>query len=454
MLLASLTISACDTTSDVNTTTNTDCAITAVTLGTLRRTIHTTSSAGTDSTYSINVTGSSFPMYIDQLNNRIYNADSLPINTQVEKVVFSTLTGTSSLALKSLYSDNDTLFVSTDSTDFRTPRTVKVWSADGSMSRTYSFEVNVHKEEADSFVWKRMAEGTGSLIADFTRSRAIAKGETLYVFGTTSDGRVQLATASTTNGQFDNLVTPTTSTGALIDVQSIQLFNDKFYALGEGSILSSANGQEWNAAVSSFPLVALVGVTSDSIYAVTSGKEIYATADGENWTATSIDSEGSLLADNYASTTCTSHTDENISTIVYVGYADSNVEVWKHDIDKGGDYTFPWIYLPQTEELHGYGCPQLKQPSLVTYDESAVLIGLSNDGTVSPLYRSWDYGRTWDAEEYYLPTITGATSISATVDNNQYLWIVCGGTGQVWRGRINRLAWNDEPTSFLKAARR
>lgn len=455
ILLANLTFTSCDTTSNgVDTTSDTDCAITAVTLGTLLRTIHTTSTAGTDSTYNINVTGSDFAMYIDQLNNRIYNADSLPINTQVDKVVFSTLTGTSSLAIQSIYNGNDTLFVKTDSTDFRTPRTVKVWSADGTMSRDYTFEVNVHKEEADSFVWKLMAEGTGSLIADFVESRAVAKGETLYVFGKTADGSIRLATAPTATGTFDNTLTPTTSNGASIDVQSVLLCGGTFYALAGGNLVSSTDGQEWTAASSAQSFAALAGCSADSIYAATSGKEIMASADGENWTATTVDTEGSFLTGSYAATCCASHTDENISTIVYVGYADSNVEVWKHDIDKRGDYAFPWVYLPQTEELHGYGCPQLAQPSLVTYDESAVLVGLTADGKVSPLYRSWDYGRTWDAEEYYIPSITGATSISATVDTKQFLWIVCGGTGQVWRGRINRLAWNDEPTSYLKAARR
>jgi hypothetical protein len=31
--------------------------------------------------------------------------------------------------------------------------------------------------------------------------------------------------------------------------------------------------------------------------------------------------------------------------------------------------------------------------------------------------------------------------IAAAADDSNYLWVVLGGSGQIWRGRLNRLGW-------------
>ena len=47
-----------------------DCLITEVTLGTLNRTMHTLNSQGEDSTYTVTVTGTMYPMHIDSWRAR------------------------------------------------------------------------------------------------------------------------------------------------------------------------------------------------------------------------------------------------------------------------------------------------------------------------------------------------------------------------------------------------
>jgi hypothetical protein len=42
------------------------------------------------------------------------------------------------------------------------------------------------------------------------------------------------------------------------------------------------------------------------------------------------------------------------------------------------------------------------------------------------------------------------TAVSAFSDKDNFIWLICSGTGEVWRGRLNRLGWKDVPTSFLK----
>ena len=150
---------ACADDDDDDSTDTNSCFISAVTLGTLSRTI-----VQTDTTYQVSVTGSYYPMTIDHIKGEIYNIDSLPYNTNVEKVVFSTLNAQGTLALKSLFSGEDTLFVSTDSTDFRQPRQITVYGTDGISRRQYTMTLNVHREEGDSMNWQRVTNFDPSTI--------------------------------------------------------------------------------------------------------------------------------------------------------------------------------------------------------------------------------------------------------------------------------------------------
>ena len=64
--------------------------------------------------------------------------------------------------------------------------------------------------------------------------------------------------------------------------------------------------------------------------------------------------------------------------------------------------------------------------------DSEGLILLSNDG-----------GINWQSNDAYAwPTDAAAQNvIAAAADDSNYLWVVLGGSGQIWRGRLNRLGW-------------
>lgn len=461
VLLLSLTTQSCDTSSDYPTNdTSKDCAVTAVTLGTLLRTVNTKSATtGNDTTYTVNVNGALYPMYIDQVNNRIYNADSLPMHTNTDRVVFDTFTASGTVSIQSLTTGKDTLLVKTDSTDFRQMRLVKVYSADGSMQRTYQMEVNVHQEEADSFNWTCMAADAAQPVARLTDCRLVSEGQTLYLFGRQADGTTVRCTASTADGRFAAPTPSTTHDGSALAVRSIQRFGGAFWALAGEHLVSSVEGTgTWEAVNDNVALRSLVGCSADSLYALSTEGRFICSADGVNWTEQAMDDAASLPAAHTAAAYAPSHTDTDISTLLWAGHdANGAMSVWKHDIDRHGTapHTFPWINLPQTEELHTYGCPQLSQPSLLPYDGGVVLIGMKADGTLSPIYHSADIGRTWKSGTFTLPTsLQQPTGVAATVDDAHHIWIVCEGTGEVWRGRLNRLAWADEGKVILKARRK
>ena len=89
VLTAMLLLASCMKSKDNSASLYKDTAITSFSLGTMKRSVHTTSSTGADSVYKVNVAGSDYKFSIDQLNHRIFNVDSLPIGTDVSKVLCS-----------------------------------------------------------------------------------------------------------------------------------------------------------------------------------------------------------------------------------------------------------------------------------------------------------------------------------------------------------------------------
>lgn len=453
MITGVLSIS-CDTLSDSDTEASRDCLISAVTLGTLNCTYHTTSSTGGDSTYTGSITGSSYPMYIDQLNDRIYNPDSLPVGTDVSKVVFSTFTVQSYVTIKSLSTAEDTIFSASDSTDFSQPRTFTVYAEDITQKREYTIDVRVHKEQGDSCYWQAIAEGTAFGIQPMQKMHVINRGDEFFVYGQLESGECQLVRGSNSDRSFDSASSVSASSGAQFDVESVRYFNGKFYALAGGELIVSETGEgTWQTAGVETRFSALAGASTDSLFALADGK-MYATAGGTEWNESATDNDGPLPESNIACVCFPSRTDKTYESLLLTGEKDSAASVWRRDIDLTGDFCYPWLYLPQTEELGDYGYPLLSSPSLVTYDDACMLVGVTSDGELSPFYISGDNGRTWITGSLEHPSMTGVTAAACVTDGSEYLWIFASGSGSIYKGRINRLGWTTEQTRFEKTPRK
>ena len=99
---------------------------------------------------------------IDLANFRIYNADSLPVGTQLKKLVLNIETATVSKAqikFKNEY-DRDTivdyLTNPSDSINFNNgPVYLQLDSYDGKVNCNYLIQVNIHKNKPDSLYWDR-----------------------------------------------------------------------------------------------------------------------------------------------------------------------------------------------------------------------------------------------------------------------------------------------------------
>lgn len=443
-VLTSMAFTACDTsTSSSEAEVSRDCIITSATLGNLKREVKAKTSAGVDTTYIYTVTGGAYSLYIDQVNYRIYNPEYLPQGTRTDKLVFAEkgMVNTGTLSIKSLSTGNDTIFTPTDSTDFSVPREVTVHANDGVSKRTYTVDIRVYKENPDSLAWTQVANNPLSDIASFVESKALSVGGALYVFGQRADGTTQVVQTETADAHFDSAINIAGLTH--FNVRSVQYFKGQFYALANGQLITSATGlNDWTSVSTSQRFDALAAVVADSIYGVADGK-MYASADGQTWRLSQIDTEGHLPTQNLAFTTLQSRTDKNGYMAIMVGSDADGMAVLKRDFDAMGSFSYPWMYIPQTEELGEYACPKLSNVNLFTYDGSTILAGTTTDGTMAPFYTSQDNGRTWKANELPHPTLTGVKALAVTVDSEQFIWVICSGTGIVYKGRINRLAMGE-----------
>lgn len=442
---------ACNSDDDYTTTTDTrSCAITALTFGTLKRTMHTTSSTGADSTYTVSVTGSLYPLSIDQVGNHIYNVDSLPVGTNISKIVFSTASSTGVLAIRTLSTEIDSTFSTTDSTDCSVPRQLVVYSYGGEASRAYTLNVRVHTEYADTFRWSRLTEGDTELQRLEGTPRIVQlEDSTLIAYGLMDSAPAAFIYK-------DGVTTSTTDLPTGFDPASViqSRSGEKLYGLADEGVVTSTDGIAWTAVGSSEKPDQLLCAGTNIIEALKDGAFISSTDGGVTWTADALDDADAVPATNVRGTVVPSRTDADFEDVVVIGRkADGNVIVWRRNIDITGGDTYDWYSLPSTTGTN-LVVPNLNNPSLSSYDGYSVLTGLTTSGAFAPVYVSRDNGRSWEQSYIKALTLPSTDHVASCVGQDNYIYVLDVTNGSIYRGRHNRLGWNDEQTSFEKARRK
>lgn len=433
-VLLAMTFAGCSSDNDYTSGLTPDCAITAVTIGTLYRNYQTTLDDGRDTSYVITLPGSTYPMHIDQLRREIYNTDSLPLGTMVNKVVLTTLTADGTVLLRN-ENGTDTLYSTKDTLDFTTPRIFTVYSSDGTGSRMYTIRINVHQADPEAYTW--IAAGDANLdIAAMSGIKTQVSDGIIYLWGR-KDGK----TVFMTRPDADNAAwTYSETTGADgTDLQSIIKFNGTFFATGTDGLMKSTDGKTWEPVSANITPTHLLGASKHEIYAATA-TGAYGSQDGTTWTPEETDAPATLLPQtNVITTTQPSKTNPNIENVIAMGYIGTDFVVWKKEIDLTGIENNPWSYYPYTEE-NPKSLPYMQGVSLIKYGDELFAAGIL-EGKPS-IFISSDGARTWltpDTKTILPANIGEPEEISLTAGNDNTIWIVCTGTGQLWRGYLNRL---------------
>lgn len=455
-LLYVLALSSCLGSNDDTYTYYDDTAITSFSVGTLNRWVHTTSSTGADSIYKTTVQGSLYKFYIDQLSREIYNPDSLPLGTDTKHVLVTIGTKNSGIiTLKSMTSDSLWSVSSSDSIDFSQPRTFRVFSNSGSSQRDYTIHVNVHQQDGDDFQWT--LTGTDPRVAAYTNMKAVGMDGKICLFGTKgtstelsvydADGKASVSNELLAEDTWNNV----TSLNGTVYVK-------------DGEQLLAWNGTAWESLQNNPPLARLFGVSSVRLYGLSENGQIMSSSDnGQTWTVDAIDSDSGLLPATDINCICTPlTTNTDAERLVLTGnrsidaYPDeAHAVVWgKIDEQSKAAMHHSWMYYTP-DGKNDYLLPRLSGLSVVSYNDGMLAFGGQGIGgcTESPyqlFYESMDGGITWHASsQYSVPSGFSATgSVALASDTNGYLWLFCSGSGQIWRGRLNKLGWAKEPKIF------
>jgi hypothetical protein len=162
---------------------------------------------------------------------------------------------------------------------------------------------------------------------------------------------------------------------------------------------------------------------------------------GYSWRVDAIDEDAKLLPSsdfNFIASTTTTNADIKRAFLIGNSTADNtNAVVWTKIIEEDSSKDIPWMYQ-EFKRINKYTLPKMNDLSVIPYADGLIAIG----GKYEKMYYSIDCGITWKEDtRFVLPEGFSAETASMAVDANNYIWIVCTGTGQIWRGRLNELGW-------------
>jgi mannose-6-phosphate isomerase-like protein (cupin superfamily) len=180
---------------------------------------------------------------------------------------------------------------------------------------------------------------------------------------------------------------------------------------------------------------------------------------GVTWTVDVMEDALNLLpTDNVNMFSFASPVNDNTNNLVLVGNRDASFTsdayamVWgKVEENAAGSENQPWAYYNITEE-NKYPAPRLTNLQTVKYGDAIMAfggsgLGLSTEKAFNKFYMSYDKGITWQNDSLITQPIgfkCAAESFALVADNNNCIWLICGGSGQVWKGHINKVAWKEE----------
>ena len=402
-------------------------------------------SDGTDTTTTKTIDGSSYAFSINQVTGEVYNVDSLPYGTNVDKVVVNMeLSGYAQIYVDSIGIYEG--FLATDSIDFTHPRKFRITSTDSEYYRDYTISVNAHQVEPELMEWNCYAS-VNSLLPQ----RAIEYNGKLCLFGE-KDGKQVLVMSSLAGEPYWGNEVALTGLPSSAKLSTIQSFGGALYLVAEDGIYTSTDASSWDLRYACSNAVAIVGASDidGKMWVATEG-ELLVTANGADF-----EGAGSLPAGFplYGVSMASYKLNHNSTIVRYmlVGYADEAMNgapvVWSRLSTEER-----WTRYENTNNR--FSCPALKGLTVLRYDDFLYAIGgagVAQGESVeafSELYISRDNGITWKApDDFYqrMPANLQGNDVPfvATVDSNNMMWIICAGKNPVvWKGIINRLGFKD-----------
>lgn len=403
-----------------------DAAITGLTLGTLKRYFETNGKKD-----SANVKGSDYFLRIDHYSGTITNApDSLPVGTDLTKIVFKSISTVNNgrFGVKSLTNDS---FETDTIMDFSQPRELYVFSSSEKYFKKYTVTIVAHKEIADTIIWKNI--NIDNDIKNYTSVKAGVCNNNLVVLGKTASG-------SEFKTFVDGSLKKTRSFSANATMTTD---GNTIYVTDGGVIYSSSDAKNWNTV--SADVKSVLGVCGKEMFAMSNANKLMMSLDnGVSWKNDNIDDDAKFIPSsdiNFVFSSANSNADIKRAFVIGNSSANSKTaEVWSKVVEDNTDKDQSWLYQ-NFNEGNSYYLPRLSNLSVAEYDNNMLAIG----GKCDKLYYSIDCGICWkENKNIKLPKEFSASTASIAVDDDYFIWIVCTGSGQVWKGRLNKMGWDNK----------
>lgn len=442
LITATLSLSSCLSSDETTVEYTHDTAITAFSLGSLDR--YTKTKAGKDTLLKANVTGSNYKFYIDQAQHKIYNVDSLPCGVRDTAILATISSKNSSPILLMDINKTDSVagyYSSSDSINFSTkPRLIRVYSSDYSAYAEYKVFVNVHKELPYEFKWHELAQNNSQLAA-FSDLKAVACGDTIYVFGKTAEGTKVLKSAINDGNAWSSItMNESLSSDAY---QSAVALDGKLYISDGGKVYASADAAIWTVVSDNADIKQLIGASSKNLYAYTATGISVSEDKGANWKAEKLDTDKAYLPkQNISMNVAGVLSAKDVENVMLLGTRDKALKdtvatTWLRTVDYANE-DGQWNYL-EIENNKSGKMPWLDQVITCAADTGFVALGSNGKW-----YKSQNAGLTWKQDKMVVLPAKFATEgrFAFCRDNQHYYWIIRN--GYVWRGRFNIDGWRSK----------
>ena len=435
-----------------------DTAITAFTLGKLSLRVDSTTKDGKkDSVYYRKLDAKKYVFYIDQINKRVYNLDSLPYGVNQKKIVgtFSTRNA-GVVTLKSLTSDSTAYYKNgQDSVDFTSERTFVVYSNSQKYSQKYTVDVRVHKQKPNDFKWNNLA--TVSAFASLQGLRVANAGSMVLVFGSTGSATVVYGSPIADGKSWAKLA-PSFSPDANAWKNAVS-FNGTAYVLSGGRLWKSDDATSWtDLGVAASAMSRLLGASNAGLHLLGTDGQLYLAKAGTTQIASqALAASSAYLPQQDFNMVVWNHSaSDKTEQVVLLGNrteaghaGDSAPVVWGKVFEYGqASSTQKWAYYNSLEA--DPRLPRMSNLQVVAHGPVLLAVGGAGMGASSSVqalkdvYVSADGGLSWRTNRIYtMPTdiAKNTTHFAMGTDKDNHIWLVCAGTGKVWRVRKNSVGW-------------
>lgn len=438
LLLAALLSCASCLTDDKSSKTP-QAAITSFTIGYYNVEFHDMNIRGKDTLVYVREGGVMYPMTIDQVNNRIYNADSMAYGSDLSKVT-SSVYGVGSIGYQYL-DEPDVLYLwsSYDSIDFTRKLQFVAVSTDETYTRIYDVDVNIRKVFPDSLNWSS-ADTKGFPVLSGIASAV--RNDSVFCFGTDTTGTPSVSFRSIASGNWNgaNHISGFTAEGWS---HRITVCNGQFYTVSSGSLYGSSDAVNWSSVKSGIRSLIVGYEDYGELWALSEDSNIVKSTDMTEWTT--VQSVPEDFPDSVSVMfRYPLETNSHLYRSFLAGLADDTLYASLWTV-LTGDTLWTKVDIPANISLR---LPATGYLSVFRYDGSLFSLGQGLEG----FRQSNDNGITWYMCDSYvedysswnrymqLPTdLKGCKSgFSVLADSKGYIWIMTD-DGRVWRGAINRL---------------